>query len=228
MGRILDSHPQIAASIERPRFFKPSAEMALDPSTRGSNLPRLVRLYRYEIARVAPRHFADKSHTNIWIADRLGEAFPQAVFVAVRRDVYGTVASMLRHRGVQRWSQNWRRYPLPNRFLGVEGGEGDWYDGLDVAARSTLRWISHEDRFDELRHILGERLVDIRYEDLQLNTGAALAVIQRAVGLSEPFPTQAPQRSSLDRWKAELTADQIAEIDATRALRGGQRALTGA
>jgi hypothetical protein len=220
MGQILDSHPQIAASIERRRFFKLASGMALDARRNDTDAPRLIRLYRYEIARVAPRHLADKSHTNIWIADRLANAFPEAVFVGVRRDAYGTVASMLRHRGVQRWSENWRDYPLPNRFLGIEAGEGEWYESLGAAARSTLRWISHEARFEELRPVLGERLIEVRYDELQLDTDATLSLVQARIGLAEPFPPQHPQRSSLDRWREELTTEQIVEIDRMLAHRG--------
>ena len=213
VGRILDDHPEVAGSIERPRFFDPSREMALDPPSRQQKLPRLVRLYHYEIARVAPRHFADKSHTNIWIAELLAQQFPDAVFVGVRRSVYGTVASMLRHRGVQRWAENWRKYPLPNRFLGIEVGEGEWYESLDPAARHALRWSSHERRFAELRPILGAQLVELRYEDLQLNPEETLRAVQDAAHLQQPFRAPAAKRESLDRWQNELSSEQIEQID---------------
>src|SRR3712207_6711549 len=44
MGRILDSHAEIAASIERRRFFRLSTQMALDPDQGSRGIPRLIRL----------------------------------------------------------------------------------------------------------------------------------------------------------------------------------------
>ncbi|HUG49087.1 MAG TPA: sulfotransferase [Candidatus Limnocylindria bacterium] len=212
VGNVLGAHPEIGASIERPRFFRLSVAMAVDPRSRERLFKRLVRLYRYEAARVAPRHFADKSHPNIWFAELLAEEFPDALFVGVRRSVYGTVASMLKHQGVRRWLEEWRQYPLPNRFLGIGAADTDWYESLSLAGRGALRWVAHEQRFAELRPLLGSRLVEISYEELHRAPAESLRAVEEILELQTPIPEPTVNRRSLGRWREELTPDQVQEI----------------
>ena len=77
--------------------------MALDPSQQRELFPKLVRAYEEEKRRVQPKRYADKSHPNIWIAEALSEVFPDAQFLGIERDPFGTVASMLKHKGVLKW-----------------------------------------------------------------------------------------------------------------------------
>jgi hypothetical protein len=214
VGEILAGHPDIYVSVERRRFFRDSTRMAIDPPSRERLFGKLARSYRYEIARVAPRHYADKSHTNIWIADRLAKEFPDAVFVGVRRDVFGTVSSMLKHRGVLRWIEDWKRYPIPNPFLGIREGEEDRYELLSLAAKCAARWVSHEERFNELAGVLGDRLVTLNYEQLHVDPAGPLRNLERALGLSTAIAAPTANREALDRWRNELTEAQVEQIRA--------------
>jgi hypothetical protein len=65
--------------------------------------------------------YLDKSHPNIWIADKIKEEFPEAKFVGIERNPFATVSSMLKHRGVMKWHRDWKSFPVPNRFLGIDG-----------------------------------------------------------------------------------------------------------
>lgn len=159
---------------------------------------------------VPARHYGDKSHTNIWIAEGLAEEFPDAVFVGVRRGVFGTVASMLKHRGVLEWIENWKRYPVPNRFLGIE--DARVYEELPLPGRCALRWRSHEERFEERADSLGERLLVLEYEAIHREPAQALERLERAIGLSTPIPMPTTDHAALDRWHSELSDDEIRQI----------------
>ena len=93
--------------------------MALDPGKRDVLLPKLIERYRIEHQSVSPKHYADKSHPNIWIAEELAAAFPEALFVGIQRNPYATVAGHAEARGRARLAQAMEGIPVPNRFLGI-------------------------------------------------------------------------------------------------------------
>src|SRR3546814_3365797 len=66
-------------------------------------------------------------------------ALPISMFVAIRRDVFGTVNSMLQHEGVLRWIHGWTSFPLPNRFLGVTPETAEAYAALPLEAKFAVR-----------------------------------------------------------------------------------------
>jgi hypothetical protein len=119
LGQILQAHPDIHVTVEAPPIFAWSTAMALDPRQSPVLLPQLIRQYEIEHAAVAPRHYADKSHPNIWHAEDLAARLPDAVFLGIQRNPFATVASMLEHAGVLAWHERWREFPVPNRFLGI-------------------------------------------------------------------------------------------------------------
>ena len=207
LGHILQSHPDIHVTVEAPPIFAWATEMALDPRKQPLLMPQLVRQYELEHAAVAPRHYADKSHPNIWHAEQLAERLPDAVFLGTQRNPYATVASMLKHKGVLGWHDRWREFPVPNRFLGITDENAAAYDALPPAAKCALRWRSHADRMEELRAVLGERLHVVRYEDLILEPESAVARITAFLRLAVPIPHPAIKAESLDRWREELSAE---------------------
>lgn len=214
LGDILGGHRDIHVTVEKPPIFPWVTEMALDPGRRAALLPRLLRRYRLEHAAVTPRHYADKSHPNLWIAEALAEAFPEARFVGIRRDVFGTVASMLKHEGVQRWIHGWRRYPVPNSFLGIDQDEAERYESRSLAGRCALRWRSHMEELERLRDRLGSRLLLIDYDRLQNHTADELKRLTGFLDLATPIPMPPIRRDSLGRWRTELGPQDIAEIRA--------------
>lgn len=214
LGHILAGHPEMHVDFEKAPIFPWVTEVALDPGAKPRLLPRILRQYRAEHALASPRHYVDKTHPTIWIAEELAEAFPEALFVGIRRSPYGTVASMLQHDGVMSWIHDWRRYPLPNAFLGIGEGEAERYESLSLAARCALRWRSHSERLDAVGRRLGERCLALDYESLQDDTERQLARLTGFLGLADPIPLPEIRRASRDRWRQELSAQQIAEIDA--------------
>lgn len=107
-----------------------------------------MEAWRRQIRKSRRRLYVDKSHPNLGLAERLEEAFPSALFIAIERDPYATVASMLRHASVLKWQRRWREFPVPNRFLGITGGD---YHSVPLAAQCAMRWLAYHRRIEELR-----------------------------------------------------------------------------
>ncbi|WP_186445055.1 sulfotransferase [Mesorhizobium sp. J18] len=211
---ILEPHSELETLIEKPPIFNWVTEMAIDPTAEDRLFKSLLRRYRLEAASARPKRLLDKSHPNIWLAEQLAEAFPRAQFLGVLRDVFGTVASSLRHKGVRYWVENWEAFPIPNRFLGITEENRDAYANMSLAARCAVRWRTHLYRLDELETVLGERMLRIRYHELHRNTGQELSRLQNFLGVEKPIPFPRIKEGSLDRWKSELSEQHIADIRA--------------
>lgn len=213
VGHILQQHPDIRITIEKPKQFRIATEAAVDSSRRQSLLPQLREVYVGEIEESKPRHYADKSHPVMWYAETVAEWFPRAVFVGVERSPFGTIASMLRHAGVSKWQRNWRKYGVPNEFLGIDETNAGEYDSLDPAAQAALRWRSHHNRMQELQHSLEGRLLLLDYEDLIDNYEANLCRLWEFLGVPSILPeNQRPKTTSRDAWRAHLSEAQIKMI----------------
>lgn len=207
LGHILESHPAIHVTIERPPIFSWATKMALDARRKRSLLPRLIRAYQLEHAAVAPKHYADKSHPNIWHAEDLAAALPESVFLGIRRSPYATVASMLKHPGVLQWHARWREFPVPNRFLGITQDMTHTYGDMPLAAKCAVRWRAHAERLEDLRVPLGRRLLVVHYEDLIRRPDDQCARLSDFLRLATPIPRPAIREESLDRWRTELSAE---------------------
>src|SRR3546814_17355431 len=116
---IMAAHPCIAATVEKPPAFTWVVDLAMQPGKMDPLFPRLVRRYRYEHADIAPRHFLDKSPPSLCIAEAPAEAFPDAMFDAIRRAVVGPVNRQPQHRAALGWTHGrtlFRRpTPLPSQ-----------------------------------------------------------------------------------------------------------------
>lgn len=218
LGHILQAHPDIHVTIEKPPLFTWATQMALDAGTKPALLPQLIAAYAREHEAVAPKHYADKSHPNIWHAEELAAAFPEAVFLGIRRNPYATIASMLKHPWVLDWHRRWREFPVPNRFLGITPANRADYAGMPPAAQCALRWQAHMTRLESLAAPLGSRLLVVDYEDLVLNPALPLARLNAFLRLPKAIPTPAVQAESLDRWRNELSPDVLRQIAAVTGI----------
>ena len=70
--------------------------MALGVGDVDELMPGVIQWYKRQRIAAKPKHYADKSHPNIWLIEHLVRAFPDALFVGTQRQPYATVASMLR------------------------------------------------------------------------------------------------------------------------------------
>lgn len=215
LGYSLKDHPEIRATIEQEPMFGLSTRMALNPALEESLFPRLVRAYKKQLFKSAPRLYLDKSHPNIWLAECLKEAFPEARFIGIERDPYATVASMLKHKGVSAWHARWREFPVPNRFLGITPEMAQYYDTLPLPAQCAFRWRAHHQRMTELQSTLGEDLLVISFETFVQETDRVLATLNQFLGLKSPLRKPEVKTETLHKWENQLSDEALQQIEDT-------------
>lgn len=214
VGYILDSHPDILVTVERQPMFQWVKRMALDPACVPELLPGLIARYDAYRSLAAPKIYADKSHPNIWLVEELLAAFPGGRFIGVLRSANATVASMLKHRGVLRTIEQWERYPLPNRFLGIGEDGAHAYRNMSLVERCALRWAAHANRLDELAASLPPHTyLRLDYDALAGSTTVELQRLQRFLGLERPFPPVEVKQEALDKWRRQLSSADLLAIE---------------
>jgi hypothetical protein len=217
LGYIIGAHRDVIATVEKRPIFPWVVQLALYPDRFGELYPKLVQRYRYEHALVAPRHYLDKSHPNIWLADSLVATFPDTLFIGIRRDVFGTVNSMLQHPDVMRWIHRWQNYPVPNRFLGIDPRYTDEYHQLPIESKCAVRWKAHVMQLEHIKEKLGDCVLIVDYDDLHKKNSEKLDEISLFLQLDSAIPKPPIKESSLERWQNELSQEQCQNIE--RALR---------
>lgn len=193
-------------------MFRLATRMAVDPRLEKKLFSKLVTTYRWQLFRSSPRLYLDKSHPNIWLAEKLKRVFPRALFVGIERNPYATVASMIQHPSVSAWHQRWRDLPVPNRFLGITPKMAKAYGDLPLAAKCALRWVAHHNRLCQLQSILDTSLLAISYETFAEDTREVIHELQRFLGLRQPIPLPKVKTDSLYKWERQLTDAQIDQV----------------
>jgi hypothetical protein len=212
VGDILGEHPDVRSYVETRPLFDWVTQAAISTRDEQELLPLILAEYHRLFEESHPLHFADKSHPCIWIAEKLAKQFSDAYFVGVVRDVEPTVASMLKHSGVRRWCEEWNRYEVPNRFLGITERNLNWYRLATILERCVARWYAHHNELARLEQVLTTRFIRLQYESLVLDTRTMLARLRDFLDLDSEFPTIVPLTSSLTKWEADLAPGDIAAI----------------
>lgn len=212
LGYSLGDHPEVRATVEAQPMFRLSTTIALNASLESRLLGMLVLAYRWQLLRSGSSVYLDKSHPNIWIAEKLKAAFPTALFVGIERNPYATVASMMRHVGVSAWHKRWREFPIPNRFLGISAETAKEYDSISLPSKCALRWVAHHERMNELKGILGDDLFAITYDGFAHDTTGVLRHLQEFMGLKQPIPIPEVKTESLHKWESQLSSEEIGQI----------------
>lgn len=212
LGYSLGDHPEVRATIEVEPIFGLSTRMALNQALEDRLFVQLVKAYRWQLLRTASKLYLDKTHPNIWIAEKLKTAFPQSLFLGIERNPYATVASMMKHKGVSAWHKRWREFPIPNRFLGITEELADGYDDIPFASQCAMRWVAHHNRMNELRDILGDDLLVISYEDFAHDTTNTIYQLKTFLELHKPIPAPRVESESLGKWKAQLSDAELTHV----------------
>jgi hypothetical protein len=213
IGYSLGEHPDIRATVEKWPMFKWSTEMAFYPEREKHLMKRLIGIYKLQLLKSAPKNYLDKSHPNIWIAEKLKEAFPKGLFVGTERNPFATVASMMKHKEVSSWHKRFREFPLPNRMLGINKETASTYENIPFASQCAMRWLSHHHRMNELKDKLGDSLFIISYEKLAIDTEKVIAELQKFLSLTNPIPVPEVKKESLSKWQKQLSAEQVKQIE---------------
>ena len=75
-----------------------------------------------------------------------------------------------------------------------------------------MRWMAHHDRINELRNILGEDLFVISYESFAHDTKRTINELQKFLGLHRNIPIPDVKTESLQKWKSQLSSEEIKQI----------------
>ncbi len=212
LGFSLGDHPEVRATIEKKPMFKLATRMAVNPDLEEHLFDNLVRAYKWELFLSGDKVYLDKSHPNLWLAEKLKAAFPTARFVGIERNPFATAASMIKHKRVSEWHTRWREFPVPNRFLGISEEQATTYDALPLPTQCALRWVAHHERMTELRQTLGDDLMVIDYEAFAHQPAKVIETFQRFLGLEKPIPVPDVRVQSLDKWKAQFDNEAIQQI----------------
>jgi hypothetical protein len=212
LGQSLADHPEVRATVEEQPMFDLATKMALNPALEKALFDKLVSAYKWQLLESAPRLYLDKTHPNIWLAEKLKATFRSALFVGIERNAYATVASMLKHSGVSGWHARWREFPVPNRFLGITPKMAKRYDTVPRAAQCAIRWLAHRDRMTTLRLTLGSSLMVISYETFAESTEQTIRQLQHFLGLGTAIPVPHVNRDSLHKWQTQLSVDEVRQI----------------
>jgi hypothetical protein len=186
--------------------------MAFDFTQKNKLWPKLKKAYDRQLAITQKRFYLDKSHTNIWIVEELLAAFPSARFIALNRNPYSTISSMLRHHTVSKRQHKWKDYPVPNPFLGITETNIDSYPNFSFAARCALRWRSHHERTNSLKKSYPNALQIIEYEVLMEDPDRVLSELQSFLKLQQPIQTPEIKIESKDKWRDNLSPQDIQDI----------------
>ncbi len=213
LGYILAAHPDVKATIEKPGLFHNVTTAAIDQQKRKKLVRKIVRQYRWEHAKVAPKYYLDKSHPNLWLAEDLMHSFDDAVFVCIVRSPYAVTASSFKHANVNKRFKTWRSYPVPNELLGIHEDNVSEYADLSLAGRSAVRWAAHCKRIYELQKAHPDRVAVVNYEKLITDHKTQLPKLKKVIGLSRNIPSPTIRKESLDKWKNELSDEDIKDID---------------
>lgn len=215
LGRILGSHPDAKLFLEDPIFFDLSKKIATKRRINPFLLRRLIAKYKKALDQLEKKILVEKSHTNIWIAEKLNEKFRGiSYFVGIKRDVFSTVSSMLNHDGVMHWYDILDQ-SKPNSFLGITDQNKSYFANLPLESRCTLRWLSHVRKLESLKEKLKNNYLLIEYEELINDLPGQINILSEFLDVENLFFPEDLQKSSLYKWKNHLTSSQIKNIQDT-------------
>lgn len=220
LGDILAAHPSVAITVEKKRIFDKVRIAATDPRQRERLMARVVWQYRLEHARVAPLFYVDKSHPNLWHVEILAQALPNSVFVGIVRNPFATVASMIRHPGIMKWTRDWRSLPVPNSFLGISDAVATSYDSLTAPQKCALRWVSHFNEMKRVAALFPSRVHVLSYERIFDRPDHVLTELRDFIGLPGQIPQPEFKRESLSKWRDSLASTDISAIEEILASAG--------
>lgn len=214
LGYILESSPEIHVNIEVRPIFRWVTQAAINFDKRKFLLPLIIAYYNI-LPLFVKKHYADKSHPNLWLIDSLVKYVPRSLFIGIIRNPHATVSSMLLHPQVLNWCLSWEKYPIPNEFLGISESNVGVYESLPIEAKCTLRWIAHKNKFDKICKQYKRNILMIDYDRLFSDTENEIDKINKFLDLKKPLPLPNIKRDSKDKWQMNLTKKQIDIINET-------------
>lgn len=159
--------------------------------------------YKTLMKLVYPRLLVDQTHPNLWHAEELLNAFPSAKFLALSRNVYSVVNSMLSHKGTSSWIDHEKDF-RPNKFLGITTDNRITYkNNYSRIQKFTCRWLSHEKEIERITSKFPLNVMRVKYENLVLDMKEELRRICSFLDTSLEY-SALPQANQSSLYKQNL------------------------
>jgi len=217
IGRLLGEHPKVNLRLESRFTFWPITNYVAYNKAKAKK-PGFNRavLYLKGIVRLDPRTVVEKTHPSIWAAEELLMHFPNARWICVERDPYQSIASMLKHSGVQKWYDRVDE-STPNPFLGITDLNKSFFSNLSLVEKGAYKWVAHTNQMNYLKDRYGNQVLMIRYDDLVLNQIETLQEVYGFLNLAFQSPQERGKVQSLKK-KNVLTKVDVVKINEVLAL----------
>ncbi|MDX5325870.1 MAG: sulfotransferase [Bacteroidota bacterium] len=211
LGRVIGKHPDVKMMLEDSRTFKKSVSASVQHLGDEKKYRDLKKTYKRLQWTIFKPVILEKSHTNLWIVEKLAKDFPDALFVGIQRDVYQTVYSMVNHKGVKRWFDLLgSREQSP--FLGINKGNREFYEDLPIESKCAIRWLSHQKRLEGLKAQFPDRVHIVDYDQLVRNFDGEVLKLSEFTSLDLLPHAEKPRFQPLNKWK-NFSDTAIAHID---------------
>ena|SRR5690554_3824318 len=213
LARTLGSAKEVDAHIESNKYFKLLTNAAIHKNTNDrQSLVKLIREYDSFMNQSKKRIVLDKTHPNLWLIDEINSEISNSYFVGIKRNLYATVNSMLRHEGVLKWYTT-LDLDVPNDFLGINELNMHYFKDLPLEAKCALRWKSHQQKLEEVV-VKYENFILVDYEDFYNDIGSVLRKINDFVDEDLFYTVEKLNQGGDIKWQQQLSAEQIKNIDA--------------
>lgn len=135
------------------------------------------KYYKTLMKLVYPKLLVDQTHPNLWHVKELLETFPNARFLALSRDVYSVINSMLSHKGTASWIDQEKNF-CPNKFLGITSQNRFVYkNNFSRIQKFACRWFAHQKEIESIAREFPLNVLRVKYEDLVLDLQGELSRI---------------------------------------------------
>jgi len=204
LARALSSHPELNVTLEIEPLFTECVEAFRTESPQL--VPGLIK--RFESLSKRGGHQVNKTHPSMHWAKQLKSHIHDLKFVYIRRNPLSVVSSMLEHKAIsKRLKTGWRNFSFPNKFLHTGNLSFEEYSALDPCERGALCWLAAEKCYREISDWDNVHLVS--YADLVLDPKKTFRGITNFLGILDEVSFPAPRKNSLEKYKSNLSIEQI-------------------
>lgn len=211
LGHLIDTSKKVTSSIEDRELFP----LIVDTVTQRKmeNIGKIAGILQQRASECPTDIYLEKSHPLLWLASDSAFDDLQVKHIGIVRDPYATVASMLEHKGVRKWCEEWDKLPQPSIFLGTNNQNIEDYKRMTMAQRCTMRWISHTKELIRLTYLLPEdKYLLVRYEDLLNYQKESIKNIEKFIGVRDIDKKYKFNKNSLGKWESNLKPNQVKQI----------------
>lgn len=212
LGRTFENSPEIDAFIEDEHFFEPISNLAVGLNKNRIDFNKILKKYKKVFKKSRKEVILEKTHPNIWFVEDIIDFFPEAKFLGIKRNAFGTVSSMLKHKGVLSW---YEKLPLNeiNPFLGITESNKDNFKDLPIESKCAIRWLAHKNRLEYLEKKFPQNVLVVNYEDFYDEYESLMKRLKEFLDLDFELRSEPLKPQGRDKWRNNLNEIQINNID---------------